>query len=300
MKMHQVAKASRKVEQEPKTGKPDETFDGEGERATEQVDTIDVDALDVEDITPDTEKEKQDKEKENKKLSVSPGKGKRKLEEGESSKGEASLSKKNKSATGMKANVEKNDSEETSKEGSEMETDDSEGEESWKDEEVGAEEEEGDNESDNEDPFHSASIGHDNSQQMGEKDNKDKEDKDMDFGKEKNKEPEKDMAKDNLSEDKESAAQIDYLEEEKVAMKNMLGMVPNVLSEVTKNIEDIAKFIDNSNSPNLVVDLDTEDATEIGSGEAILGGAAKRTRVSVKKATAMSAKDIPNLRDSIK
>ncbi|XP_059070320.1 uncharacterized protein LOC131859998 [Cryptomeria japonica] len=145
---------------------------------------------------------------ENKRLSVSPRKGKRKLEEGESSKGEATLSKKRKSATRMKAHDEKNDIEETSKEGSEMETNELEGEESWKDEEVGAEEEEGENESDNENPIHSASIGHDNSQPMVDKDDKDKEEKDMDSEREKNKEPEKEMAKDYLSEDKESKGEM--------------------------------------------------------------------------------------------
>ncbi|XP_059070902.1 uncharacterized protein LOC131861109 [Cryptomeria japonica] len=62
MKKHKVAQANREADQEMKTGKPDEAFDDEGEPATEQVDPIDVDTLDGEDATPDTEKEKQDKE----------------------------------------------------------------------------------------------------------------------------------------------------------------------------------------------------------------------------------------------
>ncbi|XP_059068435.1 uncharacterized protein LOC131858955 [Cryptomeria japonica] len=107
-------------------------------------------------------------DQENKRLSASPGKAKRKLEEGEPNKKEATSSKKSKSATGMKAHDEKNDTEETGKEGSEMEMDESEGEESWKDEDVGAEEEKGENESNNDSPIHSASLGNDNSQPMME------------------------------------------------------------------------------------------------------------------------------------
>lgn len=46
---------------------------------------------------------------ENKRLSTSPGKGKRMLEEGEPSKEEATYRKKSKSAIGMKAHEDKND-----------------------------------------------------------------------------------------------------------------------------------------------------------------------------------------------
>ncbi|XP_059073120.1 uncharacterized protein LOC131873953 [Cryptomeria japonica] len=144
---------------------------------------------------------------ENKRLSASLGRGKRKLEESEPSKKEATPSKKSKSATGMKSHDEKNDTEETGKEGSEMETDESKGEESWKDEDVGAEEEEGENESDNDSPILSASLGNNNSQPMSDKDDKDNEEKDMISKREKKKEPEKEMSKDSLSEDKESVGE---------------------------------------------------------------------------------------------
>ncbi|XP_057813812.2 uncharacterized protein LOC131027733 [Cryptomeria japonica] len=116
---------------------------------------------------------------ENNKLSASPGKGKRKLEEGEPSKEEATSRKKSKSATGMKDHDENNDIEEIGKEGSEMEIDESESEDSWKDEDVGVEDEEGENESDNDSPIHSASLGNDNSQPMVDLDDKDNEEKDL-------------------------------------------------------------------------------------------------------------------------
>lgn len=97
------------------------------------------------------------------------------------------------------------------------------------------------------------------------------------------------------------AAQINLLKEGKVAMKNLLGIIPNILFAVTKNLEDILKVLDNSSSPKPVVDLDMDDdAIEIGSGEATLGGVGKRTRASVKKAAAAYAKEIPNLRENIK
>ncbi|XP_057816607.1 uncharacterized protein LOC131029935 [Cryptomeria japonica] len=111
---------------------------------------------------------------ENKRLSASPGKGKRMLEEGEPSKEEATSREKSKSAIGMKAHKDKNDIEETGKEGNEMETNESEGEDSWKDEDVGAKHEEGENESNNDSPIHSASPGNDNNQPM--MDDKRKED----------------------------------------------------------------------------------------------------------------------------
>ncbi|XP_057861359.1 uncharacterized protein LOC131069814 [Cryptomeria japonica] len=103
---------------------------------------------------------------ENKRLSASPRKGKRKLEEGEPNKEEATSRKKSKSATGVKAHEEKNDTEETEKEGSEMETDELEGEDNYKDEDLGAEDEEGENESDNDSPIYSATPSNDNNQPM--------------------------------------------------------------------------------------------------------------------------------------
>ncbi|XP_057873927.2 uncharacterized protein LOC131079901 [Cryptomeria japonica] len=141
---------------------------------------------------------------ENKRLSASPGIGKRKLEGGESTKEKASSSKKSKSAFRTEAHEEKKDTEETGKDGSEMDTDDSEGEDSWKDEDVGVEDEEGENESDNDSPIHSASPGNDNSQPMVDVKDKGNEKKDVNSEREKNKEPKKDTTKDSLSEDKES------------------------------------------------------------------------------------------------
>lgn len=85
------------------------------------------------------------------------------MEEGEPNKEEATSRKKSKSATRMKAHDDKNDTEKTGKEGSEMEMDESEVEDSWKDEDVGAEDYEGENEVDNDSPIHSASLGNDNS-----------------------------------------------------------------------------------------------------------------------------------------
>ncbi|XP_059067438.1 DNA polymerase II subunit B4-like [Cryptomeria japonica] len=141
---------------------------------------------------------------ENKRLSTSPRIGKRKLEAGESNKEKASSSKKSKSAFGTKAHEEKKDTEETGKDGSEMDMDDSEGEDNWKDEDVGAEDEESENESDNDSPIHSASPGNDNSEPMVDVEDKGNEEKDVNSKREKNKEPKKDTTKDNLSEDKES------------------------------------------------------------------------------------------------
>ncbi|XP_059073175.1 uncharacterized protein LOC131873994 [Cryptomeria japonica] len=162
----------------------------------------------------------------------------------------------------MKTQDDKNDTEETRKDGSEMEMDESGDEESWKDEDVGAEEDEAEDVSDQDSPIHSARLGNDNSQPMVEKDDKVNEEKEMDSEREKNKEPEKEMTKDNLSKDKECATE---------------------------------------GSPKLVVDLNIdEDTIETGSGEATPSGVAKRTRASVKKVVVAFAKDIPNLRDNIK
>ncbi|XP_059068240.1 uncharacterized protein LOC131858808 [Cryptomeria japonica] len=79
---------------------------------------------------------------ENKRLSVSPGKGKRKIEEGGRSKDEVTQSKKGKKATMEKIQEDMGkqkdtevDSEDMGKDESKMETDESDGEESWKEEE---------------------------------------------------------------------------------------------------------------------------------------------------------------------
>lgn len=120
------------------------------------------------------------------------------MEGGDLGKEKVSSSKKRKSAPGMEI-------EEIEKEGSEMETDDSDGDDKWKDEEVGIEEESSDNESDNESPMHSECPGKDNSHPMEDMDYKDNEEIDVNSERERNKEPEKNMTKDSLSEDKESA-----------------------------------------------------------------------------------------------
>ncbi|XP_059077863.1 uncharacterized protein LOC131876468 [Cryptomeria japonica] len=125
------------------------------------------------------------------------------MEEGRPSKEESIQSKKRKSATGMKTQDDKNDIEENRKDDSEMETNDSGGEESWKDEDVGAEEDEAKDVCDQDSPIHSASLGNDNSQPMVDKDDKDNEEKDMNSERVKNKEPEKETAKDSLSKYKE-------------------------------------------------------------------------------------------------
>ncbi|XP_059066202.1 uncharacterized protein LOC131857546 [Cryptomeria japonica] len=74
--------------------------------------------------------------------------------------------------------------EETGKDGSEMDTDESEGDDNWKDEDVGAEDEEGENEFYNDSPIHNASPGNDNSQPMMdnlEKNEKRKDEKRKDY-----------------------------------------------------------------------------------------------------------------------
>lgn len=125
---------------------------------------------------------------ENKRLSASPGKAKRKLEGGESSKEKATSSKKSKSASRMKTHEEKNDTEETGKDDSEMDTDDSDGEDNWKDEEVAVEDEGGENESDDDNPIHSASPGNFNIKPMVDVEDKNNEDKDVNSEREENKE----------------------------------------------------------------------------------------------------------------
>ncbi|XP_057866686.1 uncharacterized protein LOC131074132 [Cryptomeria japonica] len=102
------------------------------------------------------------RDQENKILSTSPGKGKRKLEEGGPNKEELTENKKSKIVTSMKIQENK-DIEETRKDGSEMDTDESGGDESWNDEDVGAEGDKNEDVSDQESPTHSASLGNVNS-----------------------------------------------------------------------------------------------------------------------------------------
>lgn len=50
---HKACMANLQVEKEPVLSKPDEVFDEEGNPIEEPIDTIDVDALDIEDVTQD-------------------------------------------------------------------------------------------------------------------------------------------------------------------------------------------------------------------------------------------------------
>lgn len=104
-----------------------------------------------------------------------------------------------------------------------METNESEGEDSWKDEDMGAEHDEGKNKSDNESPIHSASPGNDNSQPMVDVDDKDNEEKDLNSERENNKEPEKDMSNDSVSEEKESVGEGLFLDNLKKLTEARLG-----------------------------------------------------------------------------
>lgn len=54
LKMHRVAEANRQVEKELVISKPDEVLDDEGNPVGEPVNTIDVDSLNVEDVTQET------------------------------------------------------------------------------------------------------------------------------------------------------------------------------------------------------------------------------------------------------
>lgn len=84
-------------------------------------------------------------------------------------------------------------------------------------------------------------------------------------------------------------------------MKNFLLMILDILSSVTKNLEEITKFLDGSSTPKPIMDLDIdEDAIEAGTMESAPGGVAKRIRASMKKVVVASSKDIPKLRDNIK
>lgn len=50
---HKAWMANLQAEKEPVISKPDEVFDEEGNLVEEPIDTIDVDALDVEDVSQD-------------------------------------------------------------------------------------------------------------------------------------------------------------------------------------------------------------------------------------------------------
>ncbi|XP_059066665.1 uncharacterized protein LOC131857899 [Cryptomeria japonica] len=83
---------------------------------------------------------------------------------------------------------------------------------------------------------------------------------------------------------KKLEAQIGNLEEGKTAMKNLLVMIPDILTSVTKNLEEISKVLEGSNIPKPIVDLEIdEDTIKIGTMESAPGGTAKRTRASMKK-----------------
>lgn len=110
-------------------------------------------------------------------MSTSLGKGKRKLEEGGPSQEESIQRKKSKSAIGLETQDDKNDTKETRKDSNEMEMDESGDEESWKDEDMGAKEDEVEDGSDQDSPIHSANLGNDNNQLMVEKDDKVNEEK---------------------------------------------------------------------------------------------------------------------------
>lgn len=51
------------------------------------------------------------------------------------------------------------------------------------------------------------------------------------------------------------------LEEGREAMKNLMGIISNILLAVTKKLEDIAKVFDHTSSPKPVVELDMDDET---------------------------------------
>lgn len=121
-----------------------------------------------------------------------------------------------------------------------MEMDEFGSEESWKDEDVGAEEDEAEDVSDQDSPVHSASLGNDNSQPMVEKDDKVNEEKDMDYEREKNKETKKEMVKDSLSKDKENAGEGLFLDNLKNFTKARLGF-DRWTYEFLKNLEKNGK-----------------------------------------------------------
>lgn len=92
------------------------------------------------------------------------------------------------------------------------------------------------------------------------------------------------------------------LEEGKEVMKNLMGVIPSILSAAIKNLEDITKVIDHTCTPKPVMNLDLEEETiQTGSaGANPVGGTTKRTRASIKKVVATSTKDPHNFKDNIK
>ncbi|XP_059073535.1 uncharacterized protein LOC131874263 [Cryptomeria japonica] len=138
--------------------------------------------------TKEGKSNKEEPNGENKRLSASLGKAKRNLEGGESSKEKATSSKKSNNAFGTETHEENNDTEEIGKDGSEMDMNDSDGEDNWKDEEVGVEDEGGENEFDNDNSIHTASPGNYNNKPMVDVEDKDNEDKDVNSEREENKE----------------------------------------------------------------------------------------------------------------
>lgn len=53
LRLHEVVKANRKAEKEPEITQPDEAYNSEGETVTNQMELIDVDALNDDNVTPD-------------------------------------------------------------------------------------------------------------------------------------------------------------------------------------------------------------------------------------------------------
>ncbi|XP_059066359.1 uncharacterized protein LOC131857675 [Cryptomeria japonica] len=266
---------------------------------------------------------------ENKRLSVSPGKGKRKMEEGGPSKEELSQTKKSKKDTVEKIQEDMGKQKETEvhskdleKEGSEMETDEFDGEERWKEEEMGEEEGGAEDVSDQDSPTHSDKLNNEErdleTEQEKEKENSSREQDKSGEGiildklknqsearmgfdrwiyerikylekidkqqeeKGKNVESNQEQWQKGMEEKVEKMeAQISNLEEGKNAMKNLLGMILDILStstlsSMTMNLEEIAKFIEGSSTSKPVVDLNIdEDATEAGTVESAPSGVAK-------------------------
>lgn len=95
--------------------------------------------------------------------------------------------------------------------------------------------------------------------------------------------------------------QISKLEEGKAAMKIFLILILEILNSATRNMEEIAKYLDGPIPTKSIMDLDVEEvATEARNVDSALGGTIKRTKVSLKKATLASSKEIPVLRENKK
>lgn len=95
--------------------------------------------------------------------------------------------------------------------------------------------------------------------------------------------------------------QIRKLEEGKMTMKNFLILIPEILNSASRNMEEIAKYLDDPNHTKSIVDLDAEEAaTEAWNVDSAPGGATKRTRVILKKVALASSKEIPMVKENIK